>query len=227
MKHTKLVIFTAVVTLCAFVAVISSSCHKDKCSGVICQNGGACSNGSCVCPTGYSGNFCENSTIVYQNDTYTPISINVNGTATTIPVNGSISYVGVAGSNLNITNTHTTNTPANGTYAWTDATDQFPSGSAAGVYTVYFDVDKSYFYLQLFNNDPYSITTLSVNVGYSDVTTDYVNIPSYDGNTYGIGYYAGYTTTRIQTIFSDGGSWSSGTFYIPYVTNATATVSVP
>jgi hypothetical protein len=35
------------------------SCRKDACAEVICQNGGACNDGSCKCPIGYTGVSCE------------------------------------------------------------------------------------------------------------------------------------------------------------------------
>ena len=45
----------------AFSAVMYTSCSKtkDACSGVTCQNGGACSNGTCVCRTGFGGAVCD------------------------------------------------------------------------------------------------------------------------------------------------------------------------
>lgn len=49
----------AFITLFAFTAVTYTSCKKDKCKDVTCQNGGTCSDGNCSCPTGYSGTLCE------------------------------------------------------------------------------------------------------------------------------------------------------------------------
>ena len=43
--------------------ILENDCG-DSCvgiQGVVCQNGAACFNGSCICPTGYTGTFCENS----------------------------------------------------------------------------------------------------------------------------------------------------------------------
>ncbi len=36
------------------------SCSKsDPCEGVVCKNGGNCSDGTCVCPLGFEGTLCE------------------------------------------------------------------------------------------------------------------------------------------------------------------------
>ena len=32
---------------------------KDPCKDIVCNNGGDCLNGTCYCPTGYSGTHCE------------------------------------------------------------------------------------------------------------------------------------------------------------------------
>jgi hypothetical protein len=38
--------------------MFNTSC-KSKCGSTTCQNGGACTDNVCVCPTGYSGNACQ------------------------------------------------------------------------------------------------------------------------------------------------------------------------
>ncbi|MEX0814027.1 MAG: C1 family peptidase [Chitinophagales bacterium] len=45
-------------------AIALSACKKEinDCEDVVCQNGGQCNDGSCDCPTGFSGVFCENKT---------------------------------------------------------------------------------------------------------------------------------------------------------------------
>ena len=60
MKLIKQIAFGAMLTISAFCAVIySSSCNKDKCKDVTCQNGGTCSGGTCTCLVGYEGTNCE------------------------------------------------------------------------------------------------------------------------------------------------------------------------
>jgi hypothetical protein len=64
MNKIKNIVFSALLTIGAFVAVTFNSCKSDDspvdpCAAVVCQNGGACSNGSCSCPVGYEGTLCE------------------------------------------------------------------------------------------------------------------------------------------------------------------------
>lgn len=59
MKSIKQFALTAFLTVSAFCAVVYTSCNKDECKDVTCQNGGTCSAGVCSCPTGYEGTNCE------------------------------------------------------------------------------------------------------------------------------------------------------------------------
>lgn len=60
MKSIKQIALTTALTLSAFGAVVYTSCNKDECKDVVCQNGGVCSGGNCTCATGYEGTNCEN-----------------------------------------------------------------------------------------------------------------------------------------------------------------------
>ena len=42
----------------SFVALALTGC-KDECKDVVCQNGGTCDEGTCLCATGYEGTNCE------------------------------------------------------------------------------------------------------------------------------------------------------------------------
>ncbi len=59
MKSIKRIALSAMLTIGAFGAVVYTSCNKDECKDVVCQNGGTCSSGNCACATGYEGNRCE------------------------------------------------------------------------------------------------------------------------------------------------------------------------
>ncbi len=56
----KLKAYSLMAVLCCLLATVITSCSKDDpCDAVACLNGGACANGQCVCPQGYSGVNCE------------------------------------------------------------------------------------------------------------------------------------------------------------------------
>lgn len=59
MKSIRNIAFAAIMTIGAFSAVTYTSCNKDECKDVVCQNGGTCTDGVCSCPAGYEGNNCE------------------------------------------------------------------------------------------------------------------------------------------------------------------------
>lgn len=59
MKSFKNIALGAFLTVSAFGAVLYTSCTKDECKDVVCQNGGTCSGGTCTCATGYEGSKCE------------------------------------------------------------------------------------------------------------------------------------------------------------------------
>jgi len=71
MKSLRLIALSALVTVGAFTTVLYTSCSKDACSGVTCQNGGTCSGGNCTCPTGYEGTSCETKSITKFAKTWT------------------------------------------------------------------------------------------------------------------------------------------------------------
>jgi len=39
--------------------VFYQSCTKDPCKDVVCQHSGTCASGTCSCPVGYEGKFCD------------------------------------------------------------------------------------------------------------------------------------------------------------------------
>lgn len=61
MKPFRNVLFTTLLVLSAFSAVVYTACSKVKCGGTTCQNGGTCSENKCICITGYSGADCGTS----------------------------------------------------------------------------------------------------------------------------------------------------------------------
>jgi len=67
----------------------SNSASPNQCASIKCQNGGVCDNGSCVCPTGYTGTLCQ---------TEAPGDLLFWANATTIGLYGTITvYLDTAG----------------------------------------------------------------------------------------------------------------------------------
>lgn len=75
MKYTFGKLFLAVAALAFF------ACSKDKCEDTKCENGGKCTDGTCQCPTGFTGSKCENKDIpgLLTRVTWKPVRVIENG----------------------------------------------------------------------------------------------------------------------------------------------------
>ena len=58
-SHLRTISLTAILLFAFFATTTYFSCKKDSCKSVACANGGVCTDGKCVCPSGYEGNYCE------------------------------------------------------------------------------------------------------------------------------------------------------------------------
>lgn len=197
MKQTRAVIIATILTFFAFGAVLYTSCTKDHCKNMNCQNGGTCSNGFCLCPDGYTGTYCQtinSSHIALKNSTFTPVVILINGAERTIDSGETVVYTGHYGENFAITGT------THGAYGINvpivPVNDAFPT---RGTITHELDVDSTYFFLMATNNNPTVpyITQVHVNYMQRDSTLDITTIPN-DSRIYHIGYYKAYDDTRVR-----------------------------
>jgi len=59
MNRIKNIAFSALLAVGSFSAVFYTSCNKDECKDVVCQNLGTCVSGICNCAIGYEGTSCE------------------------------------------------------------------------------------------------------------------------------------------------------------------------
>lgn len=237
MKNSKLTVFSAFFMALLSGFVIFSSCTKTTCDNVICQNGGVCADGKCTCPAGFSGTRCQvraTGTIQYVNNSFTPITIAVNGDTKVIPVGGTVSYSGQYG--LGATGTATT--AGNGTSlgVTTDGgkvgltinwaiDNTFP---ATDTLRVPLDVGATWFFLKIANTSSRNIINYYVNYqfSYGEEYQD-VTIPN-NGVTYGMGYYLAYPYSNVQTQSTTSTTpkidWRAIT--LPFTSNQSATVTI-
>jgi len=219
MKKAKTILISAVLTIIAFGAITYTSCTKDPCSGVTCLNGGACSGGNCLCPAGYVGADCgtlATTTVQYNNDTYTPVTLVAGGTSYNIPVGSSVSFNATYGTTIAAT---ATTAGSGGLTITMDETENFP---ASGTLVVGVDIPVGYFYLLVQNNAlNYYINQVDVNIGLTDVTATSVSIPN-NGQIYGVGYFDANSNTGVEVFASGTGGSSTSTVNpipLPFTSN--------
>jgi|GEM_PF-984140 len=202
--------------------IFYQSCKKkDPCSGITCQNGGACMNGTCSCPTGYVGNLCQDlatTTVTYQNNTFTTMNVYVAGSSTptyTIAPNSSIVISGTWGTVLSsvaqTASYSSSNTQIGLLMSWS-LNDTFP---ATGNITEPLDVDANYFFLEVQNNSTTGniLTNIATNTSNPGYTLSYSVDITPNGTTYGFGYYYAFSNTAIDITGSSYNPGTSGFFY--------------
>ena len=238
MKKAKFFITTVFILVASVLAVVYSSCSSStNCTNVVCLNGGSCSGGKCQCPAGFSGARCQtraNSAIMYTNNTYTPITINVNGTTKTIPAGTSAAFAGQYASQAVMTANTTGNSGslANSnpsglvgmTLNWS-RTDSFP---ITDTLRIPLNVGPTYFFLRMQNNDPKNIIDFYVNISFpgpgEQVFQD-VTIPN-NGVVYDMGYYLAFSSSNVQVQTSDSRViWKAVS--LPFTNNQSCTISIP
>ncbi len=237
MKNVKLFFAIVFVLVAASVAIISSSCSSNSCGSVVCLNGGSCSSGKCQCPTGFSGARCQtraNSAIMYTNNTFTPITIVVNGTSKTVPAGTSVAFAGQYASQAVMTASTSGNSGslANSnpsglvglTLNW-GRTDSFP---ITDTLRIPLDIGPTYFFLRMQNNDPKNIIDFYVNINFpgpnEEIFQD-VTIPN-NRVVYDMGYYLAFSSSNVQVQTSDSRViWKAVT--LPFTNNQSCTISIP
>ena len=146
--------------------------------------------------------------LVYVNNTYTPISISINGASSTIAVGDSLTCTGKPGTpntGSALTSGITTTNQTVGTVITWDIADVFPT---SGKTSESLDVSPQYFFLKVNNTSSYNVTGVYVNYGLVAQTLDNV---SFGSGLYNIGYYPAYTNSNVRCISNTGGYWQANT----------------
>jgi len=163
----------------------------------------------------------QQSSITYVNDTYTPVNITVGGSSQTIAVGGSVTFIANVGTDVNVT------ASTSGSYGlsvpWSFP-DTFPQVSGDNISET-IDVPAEYFYLKAVNTYTAATVSLIVNLGLTAQTNENMTIPN-DGNTYGIGYYYGFSNTEIKATYTDNSTLLITGITIPNTLNASYTASL-
>ena len=63
MKFWKPTLLTTLLFAAFIGTFLYTSCSQDVCNNVVCYNGGSCSSGTCLCPTGYMGTQCQTESV--------------------------------------------------------------------------------------------------------------------------------------------------------------------
>ena len=233
MKKTKAVIFTAIITLLAFGTSIYTSCNKDRCSNVACQNGGTCVNGYCSCPTGYEGDHCEigvTTTIQYWNHGFTDITLTLQNGAYTVPAGHSKGFMGGYGDTLQ--GNAFTHGSSGVQVNWDTLFNTFPQ---SGTTTVDLNIPSTFFYLTVVNDSasgPLKYFVINKNVPGIGNQQAIILPPPYlaYGAAIALGYFNAVDSSNlyIKSAANDG-EWffsrSLGTLVLPMTANQAITIT--
>ena len=221
-KSGVLFLFATMLSV-VFIGAIQFSCKKDNCTYVHCLNSGTCNNGICTCAPGYTGDTCQNlatSYITYQNNTFTPITITINGYTQNIPIGGSIIYAGFY-SDSALGTAMTTGSGGTGGTVGETVTWTLANAFAVNMQTVPIDVSSVYYYLKVADSGSIAINKILANQSVMTETAN-VTIPN-NGVTYGIGYFYAYSNSTIRAVYANGSDYADTSMALPMTLNQSFT----
>ena len=144
-------------------------------------------------------------TIAFQNNSFTPINLTVNGVSTTIAPDSAFVVTGQAGDPVSGTaqtsGLTSTNTVVGSVVSWNFGFT-FPADVLHSTYP--FNVPSTYFFLIINNQSSYSVTGLYVNYGLAAQSFDNI---TFGQGTFNIGYYPAFSNSNFRCNSSSGGNW--------------------
>src|ERR1700733_2690853 len=63
MKFWKPTLLTTLLFAAFIVIFLYTACEQNPCNNVTCFNGGSCSSGKCICPTGFENTQCQDESV--------------------------------------------------------------------------------------------------------------------------------------------------------------------
>ncbi len=211
MRQTKVIFLTVVLTLMALGTVVYTSCRKDHCKTLNCLNGSVCQDGFCICPTGYTGTYCQNanvSNINMRNETFTTVSMLIEGNIYKVDSGDILTFTGSYGDTLKGSAT------THGLYGLNVSLGSFkiifPPRNTA---TYDLDVSPDYFFLMVADSNATvpELTKVYVNYQQRDSTLDIVTKPvpiQYDGLIHHIGYFKMHSDTKVRLELDPSHYWT-------------------
>lgn len=209
MRPIRVFQLTFLFTVLIFSSVLYTSCKKDPCEVYNCYNNGTCSNGQCVCPTGFIGLHCETPApvkVTFTNNAILPAHIIMNDTSKLVNAGQNVSFYATNGqrtyAQISVSQIVSGGTPYGVSPSWTSYINV-----GAHDTTISINVPNSYYFLQVVNTSSYTITSAIVNQYYSEYN---LNITSSSG-TVQLGYYSlnNNTTATVELQASSSGkTWT-------------------
>lgn len=222
------------------VTIYANQCSKVQLEWTsTTQSGYNCVSGNCnyvssnaqypslaACQTACSGP--QNATINFVNNSFTTMTITVNGATKTVAAGQKVGFTGAPSSIASGTATTSGKSSSGITIgevvSW-NINNTFP---ASGSTDVNLNVSSSLFFLRMRNTGTKTLTPVYVNYGLNSQSVDNVVIPP-DGVTYPMGYYKAFTNGNVRAIWQNQPSsysyWNQGQQYtLPFTNNQTATL---
>ncbi len=175
-------------------------------------------------------NYVSTSYVSFKNNTFTTVTVTLDGVLKTVAPGSTVSYSGIAGSTV-VGSAYTCGRTSGGTQIgemieWAPFNEVFPT-SSGDIKTEPLNVKSSIFFLYLKNLSVIPWSVVYVNYGLTAQTTDNITIPA-DGVTYAVGYYSAYTNSNVRTEDINHASywqWESSDMGLPFTTNQWTTLT--